>query len=221
MSASVDLNVRRAELRCVSYRLLWQILLSGLLAFSLSAGTVVQYQLTTTGTTGIYQYTVSGFGFSANQPCLSDSVPAGNPGLECFDVLDIEFDPNVFSQISNGVAPAGFDVLLFQPNNPPQAPGDYIAEAIVNQPSLNGIFSVDFALTGNGTPGSQQYSIDQFDTAGLFMGAVPLDASGATVGNTVLPATATPEPASLSLCGAAFIAGSVLLAFRGRAGNGR
>lgn len=221
MSTSVGLNIWRAGVRCVSYRLLRQILLSGLLAFSLSAGTVVQYQLTTAGTTGTYEYIVSGFNFSANQPCLSDSVPPGNPGLECFDVMDIEFDPNVFSQISNGVAPAGFDVLLFQPNNPPQAPGDYIAEAIVNQPSLNGIFSVDFALVGNGTPGSQQYSIDQFDTAGLFMGAVPLNASGATVGNTVLPVSATPEPASLSLCGAALIMGSILLALRGRARNVR
>ena len=207
-------------MRCVSYRLLRQILLSGLLAFSLSAGTI-QYQLTSAGTTGIYQYVVSGFNFSANQPCVSDSVPPGNPALECSDVLDIEFDPNVFSQISNGVAPTGFDVLLFQPNNPPQAPGDYIAEATVNQSSLNGTFSVDFALTGNGTPGSQQYSINQFDTAGLFMGAVPLNASGQTVGNTVLPASGTPEPASLSLCGAALIMGSVLWVLRGRAGNVR
>jgi hypothetical protein len=220
MSTSVGLNILRG-VRCVSYRLLRQILLSGLLAFSLSAATIVQSQLTNAGTTGIYQYVVSGFNFSANQPCLSDSLPPGNPAFECFDVLDIEFDPNVFSQISNGVAPAGFEVLLFQPDNPPQAPGDYIAEAMVNQPSLNGTFSVDFALTGNGTPGSQQYSINQFDTAGSFMGAVPLNASGQTVGSTVLPASGAPEPASLSLCGAALIMGSVLWALRGRAGNVR
>ena len=96
------------------------LLLSALLAVSLSA-TTIQYQVTTNGTTGTYQYFVSGF--VAQQSC-----PA-NQSIQCNNEIDILFDTPLFSQISNGVAPAGFDLLLFQPNNPPQAAGDYSALA--------------------------------------------------------------------------------------------
>jgi hypothetical protein len=177
------------------------LLLSSLLAFSLSA-TTIQYQVTTVGTTGTYQYVVSGFDFRANQPCL------GNTALACSDALDIQFDPALFGQLSNGMAPASFNLLLFQPNNPPQAHGDYSALAIVDHASLTGKFSVDFTLTGPGTPGSQLFSINQFvDSNGAFEGLV-------TSGFTTAPVSGVPEPASFSLCAAGFIIVGVFLGLR-------
>jgi len=169
------------------------LLFSALLAFSLSANPIVQYQVTTNGTTGTYRYFVGGFDFLVNEE------------------LDIQFGPlgsnNLFGQLSNGVAPAGFNLLLFQPNNPPQAPGDYSALAIVDNPSLTGTFGVDFTLTSMGMPGSQVFSISQFDSNGNF---VSLLASG----STQLVASGVPEPASFLSCGVALLIGVVFLARR-------
>ena len=189
-------------------QLLRVLTLSALLAISLSAS-IIQYEVTTTGgsngsangATGTYQFFVSGFVFRANQPC------ANNPALQCSEALDIQFDPTMFGQLSNGVAPAGFDLLLFQPNNPPQAPGDYSALALVDQPSLAGQFSVDFTFIGQGTPGSQAFSIDEFDSNGGFQGVV-------ATGETDPLASGAPEPSSISLIAAGLMAGGVLMAIR-------
>src|ERR1017187_1810509 len=169
------------------------LLLSAVLVFSLSASPIVQYQVTTNGTTGTYQYFVSGFDFLVNE------------------ALDIQFGQlgsnNLFGQLSNGKAPAGFDLLLFQPNNPPQAPGDYSALALVNHPSLTGTFSVDFTLTGMGIPGSQVFSISQFDSNGNFVGLV-------ASGSTQLVGSSVPEPAGFLPCGVALIIGGIFWARR-------
>jgi hypothetical protein len=169
------------------------LLLSALLAVSLSGSPIVQYQVTTNGTTGTYQYFVSGFDFLANEEL---DIQFGQPGSN-----------NVFGQLSNGKAPAGFNLLLFQPNNPPQAPGDYSALAVVGHPSLAGTFSVDFTLTGTGVPGSQSFSISQFDSNGNF---VSLAASG----TTQLLGSGVPEPASFLPCGVALIIVGIFLARR-------
>ena len=71
----------------------------------------------------------------------------------CSDELDISFDPTVFTEISNGVAPPDFDLLLFQVNNPPGAQGDYSALAVVDHASLAGTFSVDFSYIPGTIPG--------------------------------------------------------------------
>src|SRR3979411_1261279 len=60
--------------------------------------------------------------------------------------INIRFDPAVFRLLSNPVAPVGFSTLVLQPNNPPGAFGDYSALAVVANPSLGGLFSVDFIL---------------------------------------------------------------------------
>jgi hypothetical protein len=201
-------TVSNAVVHVVCRRLLRVLVLSALLAISLSAS-IIQYEVTTTGgtngsangATGTYQFFLSGFVFRANEPC------ANNPALTCSDALDIEFDPTMFGQLSNGVAPTGFDLLLFQPNNPPQAPGDYSALALVDHPSLAGQFSVDFTFIGQGTPGSQAFSIDQFDSHGGFQGVV-------ATGETAPLATGAPEPSSVSLIAAGLMAGGILLALR-------
>ena len=182
-------GVQRASFR----RLPRILLLSALLAFSLSASPIVQYQVTTHGNTGTNQYIVSGIDILANQE------------------LDIQFgqlgSSNLFGQLSNGKAPAGFDLMLFQPNNPPQAPGDYSALALVDHPSLSGTFSVDFTLTGTGVPGPQFFTISQFDSNGMF---VSLLASG----STQLSGSAAPEPASFFPCGMALVIAGIFSARR-------
>jgi hypothetical protein len=200
--------VSSAAVHVICRQLVRVLVLSALLAISLSAS-IIQFEVTTSGgtngtangATGTYQFFVSGFVFRANQPCTN------NPALECSEALDIQFDPTMFGQLSNGVAPAGFDLLLFQPNNPPQAPGDYSALALVDQPSVAGQFSVDFTFIGPGTPGSQAFSIDQFDSNGGFQGVV-------ATGETAPLASGAPEPSSVSLIAAGLMAGGVLLAVR-------
>jgi hypothetical protein len=172
------------------------LILSALSVLGLSA-TTIQYQVTTSGTTGMYQYSISGF--------TGISACADMPALQCNNEIDIQFDPNVFASVSNGVAPADFDLLLFQPNNPPQAAGDYSAFAPVSNPSLAGPFSVDFTLTGMGMPGAQTFFIEQFDSNGFF--------EGMTTGTTTL-LSGVPEPASLWLTGIALIIAGVVLALR-------
>lgn len=177
------------------------LLLAALTVVSLSAASI-EYQVTTVGGTGAYQYILPGFDFRVNQPC------ANAPALACSDELDIQFDPTVFGMLSNGVAGPGFDVLLFQPNNPPQAPGDYTALAIVDHPSLAGPFSVNFTFMG-ALPASQLFSIVQFDSSGLFEGTI---LSGQTA-----PVNTVPEPASWWLCGAGLLIGGVFLGSSARA----
>src|ERR1700738_2666808 len=87
-------------------RLFWQILMVGLTAGGLHAGSI-QFDVTPTGGNIFrYDYLVTGFVFQRNEQ------------------LDIRFDPARYGVLSNGVAPSGFSVTLLNPNNPPGNPGD-------------------------------------------------------------------------------------------------
>src|SRR4051794_28013889 len=100
------------------YRLPRLVLTLGLFALTLPAA-VINFTVTNVGANVFrYNYTVSAVTFQANQE------------------LDIRFDPALYSTLTSGVAPSGFSLDLFQPNNPPQAFGDYSAVALVNNPSL-------------------------------------------------------------------------------------
>ena len=181
------------------------VLLTILFAASLPA-TTIQYQVTTNGLTGTYEYFVSGF--TALQPCPND------PLTQCSNEIDIQFDPAIFSQISNGVAPAGFDLLLFQPNDPPQAAGDYSALAVSSSPDLAGRFSVDFTLINPVVPDGQQFFIESFDNSGLFQGfAEP-------PGFTTQLASNVPEPADIWLSGVGVLLFGVSRLFASRSKRG-
>jgi len=176
------------------------LILSILPVFGLSAA-MIQYQVSTSGTSGTYQYFISGF--TGVSPC------ANKPTLQCDNEIDIQFPVGTFVSISNGVAPADFSLLLFQPNNPPQADGDYSAFTNVANPSLVGPFSVNFTLTGAAAPGAQTFFIEQFDSSGFF--------EGSTTGTTTLRNIgAVPEPSSWQLAAVVLIIGGFNIVARSK-----
>jgi hypothetical protein len=123
-----------------------------------------------------FQYTFffSGFDLLANQE------------------LDILFDPAVYMTLSNGVATSDFNLVLFQPNQPPGDFGDYSAFTSIDHPSLAGPFSVDvsFQAAVPQQAGSLPFTVDQFDGTGHFISTID-------AGSTVV--AAAPEPASVLL----------------------
>jgi len=122
-----------------------------------------------------YSYFLSGFNF--NQ----------------YEAFDIEFDPTLYSNLSGGVADgSSFALTVLQPNNPPGAHGDYLAQAQVASPPLTGSFTIDFSYSGVGLPGSQSYVLWQFNSNNINVG-------GTDVGEGTT--TAVPEPGAFSLAG--------------------
>ena len=173
-------------MRCV----LISSLLAGVLAGSMSAAAIT-FQTTNLGSNQVrFTYTVTDFVFSVNQE------------------LDIEFNPAVYMSLSNGVAPAGFDVLLLQPNNPPGTAGDFSSLALTANPGT-GPFRVDATLVAGAQPGPQNFSINQLDGSGVITGVV-------ASGTTAPVVSAVPEPATLPLVGLALIAAPAWLAVRRR-----
>src|SRR5260370_40425583 len=87
------------------------ILLVGIVSASLHASPLIQYQVSSVGTTCTgqtlfrYNYLISGCTLFQNEE------------------IDIRFDSDVFGQLLNGLASPGFDLLLFQPN---QRPGAFV-----------------------------------------------------------------------------------------------
>jgi len=151
-----------------------------LMAVSLNAG-VVQEQVTPALTPATFQFAfqLSGFDLSAGQ------------------ALDIEFDPAVYLALSDGSAPAGFNVTLLQPNNPQGTTGDFIVEENSGATASSaGIFSLDAALNAAGQPGSLPFFLYTVDSAGMFEDLIQ---SGATT--LVTGALITPEPLSFWFAG--------------------
>jgi hypothetical protein len=143
----------------------------------------IQYHFTDPpGSIGHYSYFVSGLTLQANQE------------------LDLQFAPNLFGILSNGIAGNGFELLLLQPNNPPGTSGDYSVLALANNTGFTGSFGVDFVFLGAGEPGAQPYSINQFDQNGNFIGTT---GSGMTAPSSPIQ---NPEPASFTLIGLGLLA---------------
>jgi len=167
------------------------LLLSAVSLLSLQAGTVIAYDVTSLGImNGLaayrYTYTITGLDLLADQE------------------LDLQFDPQKYGSLFNGFAGAGFDLLLFQPNTPPGARGDYSALALISHPSLGGRFSVDFTWLATSPPGAQPFQI--FDDSGALSIEI---GSGATA---PLVVSTTPEPGTFA---AAALSSLILVAGMG------
>jgi hypothetical protein len=123
--------------------------------------------------------------------------------------VDIRFDPALYGELSNPVAPPDFDVLILQPNNPPGVPGDYKPLALIDNPSQSGLFSVDFTFLGPGMPGSQPFFINQYDDQFML-----IDSDGPFFTTPVSNPGVVPEPATLTLVGATLLIAGVARRFR-------
>lgn len=187
-----------ANLQNVGRRLAFFLGAAFLAAGSLAAASI-QFEATQIGTTGggdrifRYSYIVDEM-FSVNQE------------------LDIRFDPALYRDLSNAVAGPGFDVLLFQPNNPPGSFGDFSALALVNNPSLAQPFTVDFTFIGLGLPGSQQYFINTFDSSGQMTGPPRIGLTTPVSGGPAL----VPEPGTREISGVTLVVACVWLLTRRR-----
>jgi MYXO-CTERM domain-containing protein len=170
----------------------------GVLCTNLAASNI-EFSVSTVGVNGSgdtvfrYLYLLSGLSLAQNQE------------------LDIRFDPSLYGTLSNGVAPAGFDLAVFQPGNPPGSFGDYSLLTLVNNPSTSGVFRVDFTFKGSGTPGAQPFFINQFDASGNFVRIVE---TGFTTPQGV--DTQAPEPAGMALWGTALLIAAAAMRRRRR-----
>lgn len=144
------------------------------------AAATIQYEVAELGTPGAYRYTYTVSG-----------------RLDKNQEIDIRFDPAIYTNLRNGVAGSDFDVLLFQPNNPPGAFGDFSALALVDNPLLLP-FLVDVTYLGVGLPGPQLFFINTYQTlstgeAGNFIG------SEMGVTTPVGGGSGIPEPGTFSI----------------------
>jgi hypothetical protein len=175
----------------------------GLVAANLPAGTVS------------YDFSTLPYAAPQDAPAGSSMLQVtyllSNFTFEANQELDIEFDPTLYSTMSNGQAPSGFAVTLFQPDNPPGAPGDFSALALTNGPSVSGSFSVDVVYFGSGQPGPQSYTVNQFDNQGNFVATVDSGYTG-LADNTA----GVPEPGSFWLGGMGLMIGAAWWVIRRR-----
>jgi len=154
--------------------LLWLALWSCLIVTTSSAATI-EYQLSVLPTPGQYRYTYTIEGtFSQNQ------------------VIDIQFDPTLYGSLFNGQAGSDWNLLVFQPNIPLGAYGDYSILALINNPSVAGTFSVDFTYLGTGDLGGpQMFTVDQYDANGNYI-------SNVTTSSTIVAYDSVPEPTGVA-----------------------
>lgn len=135
--------------------------------------------------------------------------------LQLNQELDIRFEVTRYAAISMGVSPGlpNFDLVLFPVNNPINADGRYSLLSLVNNPSMIGTFSVDFAWIGAGQPGAQTFFVNQLDAQGGFVSRL---ASGftSTSGGSSSGGDVIPEPSTIILSAAGIAA--VVLARRRR-----
>src|ERR1700689_136239 len=118
------------------YRMLMVVASCAIFAAQAAYAGTVNYEITPIagGLPGqpIYQYTyfLSDFNFASQQE------------------LDIVFPANLFGTLSRGVVTPGFDLILFQPNNPLGTEGDFSALADSAVTGLTATWSVDAVYLG-------------------------------------------------------------------------
>jgi hypothetical protein len=123
-----------------------------------------------------YSYVVSEFAFPMN------------------DDFGILFSPSLYRDLENPPPPVtDWDILTLQPDPALPADGLYDALALVDNASLANMFTVRFVWLGGSstTPGSQPFTITEFDAQGNFVRVVE-------TGQTT---SAVPEPGTFVLLG--------------------
>jgi hypothetical protein len=187
-----------------SHRIAIPLPLCALLALALSHAGTISYQVTEVlpqaGVESIsspspaqflqrYIYYASDFTFLANQE------------------LDIVFSAALYGAISNGTVTPGFDLMLFQPNDPPGAPGHFSALALSDIRGGEGPWSVDFIFVGPDRPGAQAFFINQYDGNGRFITTLE---SGSTVpAGSPSGGPVVPEPGTFVMTGFVVVGGGI------------
>ncbi len=127
-----------------------------------------------------YEYAVSGVAFLADQ------------------AFSTYFDPALYSTVEDPPPPvnADWDILTVQPDPALPSSGFYNPLALVDNASLADLFVVSFVWLGSPgtTPGSQPFTLDQFDAAGDYVAALQ---TGTTT--PMQSSTNVPEPSTLLL----------------------
>jgi len=120
----------------------------------------------------------------------SVSYAPGSQLLGQYEAFDIFFDLTKYSNLQNAVAGANWSPLVLQPDPGIPSDGVFDVMATVGQTPLPDVFSIQFSWLGSGAPGSQPFSLVQYDAAGNLING-PYG-QGQTV-------PALPEPGTLPL----------------------
>lgn len=119
--------------------------------------------------------------FQYNYFLSGDALPADH----YFDIL---FPVSSYTSISNGVA-TGWDLLLFQVNDPTGAAGRYSALSLPS--NFTGPFSIQFFWSGGGSgPGSQGFELYDASSVRQLTGTTTLRESNP-------PPNGIPEPSTI------------------------
>jgi len=119
------------------------------------------------------------------------SYAPGSQLLGQYEAFDIFFDFTMYANLQNAVAGANWDPLVLQPDTGIPADGVFDVMANVSQPPLPDVFSIQFDWLGGGVPGSQPFSLVQYDAAGNLV-------SGPYSPGQTTPSS-LPEPGTLPL----------------------
>jgi hypothetical protein len=140
----------------------------------LADGTEVQYQVTNvSGDEWQYSY------------AIQDSVP-----FVANEALTVTFYAALYTNMDSAPpSPAGWSAFSAPSDTTLMFDGIYTAAANADGASLSGPFTITFDYLGSGTPGSQPFSIDLFDSNGNLL-------SNVTTGVTTPLNAGVPEPAT-------------------------